>query len=740
MFENLEWRLIAKDEASASLKKVTDAQREAIRAGKESANTARETASSWTAVLQGVAAWDIAKAAAQGLAAAVTNVVQAGIEQEASMARVRSTLESVGLSYEASAEALAAYSDRMVGLGFNANDAEESLARLMATTKDAEQAQKLAALAADFAADKNITLGEATNVLTKVYAGNTMALKQYGIDLDETADAADAFAAMQDRVGGRAEAMADTTEGAIRIMRERWNSLKDQIGLAVLPTLKSLIGATDEYRDGIFENKAALDGLSLGIYKTTNFLKGMGLATWATIKTIASFALTVVEGAKVIASSLKGVLDLFFNLGDNIKTIVAAVRKAFAGDFAGAADELKKRVKTAFAEASVDLNRFGEIQDALGEDVGKTWQGVADAFDEAFNARNFQPAVEETKKAVEKVKDNWEGVGKASETVAKRAAENAEKVKDGMAAVGEAYKDASEKAAESLAKLEVDHAEKTAAITDKLKQLKASLEDVGAAYQKSIGDINKSEAERVIAQEQTIKSLQAQIAELKAAPEQSDAERKRQADLEAQLAAEQAAYDRYVAKREGLETELTEARRRASLTDFERFIEDINARRTEAEADHAKKVAQIKAEIDEQEAALVREQAVFEAKRAQYLETQQAFGAFHADYVARLGDMKAQTQETVDAMKAKLAQLKDTLAQIESVRNQIKDAQTAPAASIVPATGGGAGSVRAAAGPVSIEINLGGVNVGSNVDADALIRRMGDELKRQLQLAGLASA
>jgi len=126
------------------------------------------------------------------ISALATKTAVAYADSQKQLARVDQTLQnidysnlSVGLDdvrkesskFGAELQALSGIADE---------EASESFAKLFQRTKDVAQAQKLASLSADLAKAKNIDMASATNMVSMVLSGNARALKEYGIELDET--------------------------------------------------------------------------------------------------------------------------------------------------------------------------------------------------------------------------------------------------------------------------------------------------------------------------------------------------------------------------------------------------------------------------------------------------------------------------------------------------------------------------------------------------------------------------
>jgi len=90
--------------------------------------------------------------------------------------------------------------------------------------------------------------------LAKAYNGNIGALTKLGIPLDENIKKTKDFNVVQDELvrlfGGAAKANTETYAGQLAIVTERVGELKESIGVALLPTLKTLLEQVNEVAKG----------------------------------------------------------------------------------------------------------------------------------------------------------------------------------------------------------------------------------------------------------------------------------------------------------------------------------------------------------------------------------------------------------------------------------------------------------------------------------------------------------
>jgi hypothetical protein len=128
-----------------------------------------------------------------------------------------------------------------IKLGYDDDTARLSFAKLFQVTGDVTQSQKDLKLAMDLSAFSGRTLEESADALTKVYAGQTRVLKEFGIQVEEGTTALDALDMVNKRVQGSAEKAAKSLEGQTRILTERFNNLKEQIGASLAPAITKLL-------------------------------------------------------------------------------------------------------------------------------------------------------------------------------------------------------------------------------------------------------------------------------------------------------------------------------------------------------------------------------------------------------------------------------------------------------------------------------------------------------------------
>jgi len=300
-----------------------------------------------------------------------TTSFKAFIDAEKQLARVDAILRTSTGSFEENRKAVLAAASAAVKLGFDDEEAAESIARMFQRTGSLTEATKLNALAMDLARAKNIELSQASTLVGQVLSGNARVLKQFGIELDETKTPMEALVELQGKVAGQAEAFAGTTSGAIATFRQQVQNLQEELGALIASAVTPLIKRANE----LIASLGGLDGILQRIRAFISENKELiivlaGAFTGALLPALVSIAAGFVAfvapllpflaiGAG-IALLLAELTDNFTNLDaviDPVKNSLQAVRDFFAeGTIAG--DTLRGIIaglKSAFGEMMTAL-------------------------------------------------------------------------------------------------------------------------------------------------------------------------------------------------------------------------------------------------------------------------------------------------------------------------------------------------------------------------------------------------
>jgi len=232
-----------------------------------------------------------------GIAEFARQSVVAASEMEKSTAKLTTSLNAIGASSKFGGKEIQKTTKDMQNLGFQGQQSNEALANLVTITGSLTKAQGLMGKSADAARFLHQDLATAATMLGKATIGSAKGFQAFGITLDKTLPSAQAFdkamSELNARIGGEAQAYANTYAGRLEILTSKFDDIKIMVGEKLLPKLLELT----EW----FDKK--------GIPKIESFFKFLGnniegLSAFATaigVITIALKALTIAAGLADLA-------------------------------------------------------------------------------------------------------------------------------------------------------------------------------------------------------------------------------------------------------------------------------------------------------------------------------------------------------------------------------------------------------------------------------------------------------
>lgn len=118
-----------------------------------------------------------------------------------------------------------------------------------------DQMNQLLPVIIDFAAATGQDLPSATSVLVKALEGNARALKDYGINIKDTKNSAEAFGVIMTqlapKVKGVAQAFGESDAGGLAKAKQDFKDLKEEIGGGLLPVLNAVLSVLLKLGQGI---------------------------------------------------------------------------------------------------------------------------------------------------------------------------------------------------------------------------------------------------------------------------------------------------------------------------------------------------------------------------------------------------------------------------------------------------------------------------------------------------------
>jgi len=359
----------------------------------------------------------IAGAAVAGFAALS---VKAAADAEVEMARFDATLKNIGASGLKARDSILKMAQASVKLGFDDEETANSVAYLLQRTNDLSQAQKLNALAMDLARAKNIGLTQATQMVGMVLSGNGKILKQYGIDIKETANPMEALADLQAKVGGQAQAFSQTYAGAMQAFNVASQNVLETIGekllpiltkltLAILPLLEGAISVVEVAFKALSDwwntqGQPVFNFISISINYLWQQLQGLWQA-FSELLVLLEPALTQVLQflGQIIGATLVAAIVVFVqSLGFIIETIKVAIQII----------NLLIKGLTWLVE-TITFNVIVAIQ-SLGDAWNKVWQGIKDIFSQVYNwiMDKIQSLLDGINRVINGIKNAASSVGK----------------------------------------------------------------------------------------------------------------------------------------------------------------------------------------------------------------------------------------------------------------------------------------------------------------------------------------
>ena len=239
----------------------------------------------------------IGAAAAAGAFAVALAVdgVQAAMAEEAELAKLQTTLENLGFA-DASGELNQFVDDLQFATGTADSTLRPALERLLVSTNNVAQSQKLLNIALDVSAGTGKSLESVANALGKAYDGNFGALGKLNAGIDasiiKNKDLDAAVAQLSTTFGGQAAAQAETLQGQITILGIAFDELKESLGKGLIEGFMSANGGFGNLTARMREIQPEVEDTGEKIGSLTGNLLEAGLAA----KTLADRGNELLQG------------------------------------------------------------------------------------------------------------------------------------------------------------------------------------------------------------------------------------------------------------------------------------------------------------------------------------------------------------------------------------------------------------------------------------------------------------
>jgi len=260
----------------------------------------------------------IAAGAAIAVGGAMFAAAKAAAEEDASIARLNAAISANTTITDEQTKQMDAAIEARQNLAFSDDALRDSLARLVPRTGNVTKAIKLQAIAMDFARLRNIDLSTASDLVGKVFSGNTSILSRYGFTIEKGTTKTQALAMIQKAAAGQAEAYGQTTQGALESIQIAIDNTVEDIGRVVLPILAEVLTT---FRDEIMPRVK-----EFGIAFANAFTQAIEkLRPFITTMVTQVLPAVIAVGSAIIGTLVKALTEVGKFIGDNTGLVLALV-------------------------------------------------------------------------------------------------------------------------------------------------------------------------------------------------------------------------------------------------------------------------------------------------------------------------------------------------------------------------------------------------------------------------------
>jgi hypothetical protein len=291
--------------------------------------------------------------AAAAIGAFAVSSIKAAVEDAAAQELLATTIKATTSATEAQIAGVEDYiTQTSIAIGVTDDKLRPAFGRLVKSTNDTKEAQRLLNLALDLSVASGKPLETVANALGKAYDGNTTALNKLGLGLDsnllKSKDNEAIIKSLETTYGQFAEGAAETTAVKFERIRIATDEAKESIGAALLPVveqlsdfiLTSVIPVIEQFVGGLTGTGGLVEGLSDS--------EQMGL-TWG--KRIRSLIDTVIEfkDELIAVAAVIGTIFVVSKISAAVTATIALITTLIKAYNALKASAIIAGIATAFA-------------------------------------------------------------------------------------------------------------------------------------------------------------------------------------------------------------------------------------------------------------------------------------------------------------------------------------------------------------------------------------------------------
>lgn len=343
-----------------------------VRAFDQVGDAADRQKGKWDGLKAGITVASAAMVA--GVAAFASSSVSAYAEAEQSQAQLTAAYEKFPAITDVSIDALRSMNQEIQHkTGLDGDQLAASQATLAQFGLTGDQIQQLTPLMADYAAKTGKDLTGAAEDMGKAIMGQGRALKQVGVDFEDSGSAAGNFdqliQGLDGSVGGFAETMGDTATGKMAILEQNFGDIQETVGELLIPALTTLADVGGQVTQWLSENPEFVQAAAIAVGVLTVAIVAANIAMWA----MAANPIVLLIMAIVIAVGL--LIAGIWLLVANWDTVVAWITTVWQGF-------------VTWITAVIDgfVAWWNGIWSAVGQWISDVWNGIVSAVSGYFNA------------------------------------------------------------------------------------------------------------------------------------------------------------------------------------------------------------------------------------------------------------------------------------------------------------------------------------------------------------------
>lgn len=330
-----------------------------------------------------------AAAALGALTAGIGLATKAAMADEAAQVELARQLKATTQATDSQVAAAEAFISTLSRQTAMADDQlRPALANLVRATGSLELSQKAMAITADLATAKNIDMETASVAVAKALTGQTAALVKLDPSLkdliDKSSSADDILKALNNTVGGSAEAFANTAAGGMKNFGIAMGELQESIGAVFLPIMEKLVPILNNVANSMAENTTIIIVLMGAVGSLAGAIVAANIAMRVYAGTVKAVEIANILLANSFTSLQTSVGVLATGIG-----IAALTLQAFYELFREGPEAIRQTIQPFKDFARFTVATVATIGNGILGAVELVARGINSMVNDAINAINF---------------------------------------------------------------------------------------------------------------------------------------------------------------------------------------------------------------------------------------------------------------------------------------------------------------------------------------------------------------